>query len=285
MVSKRLREKLSFEINVVEHCNLNCKGCDHFSPLAKEIFTIPEAYERDVGRLAELFDDKVHQIVLLGGEPLLHPRIVDFITGTRRHFPEVHLQISTNGMLLPHQGEKFWQACHECKVSVYITNYPITLDKERIRTLAAKYAVNVGVPGDQNKEMSKHTLDPQGGCRIDRSFKKCYRGNSCIFLQGGRLFTCTVAPTAHHLSDHFGLDMAVTDEDSIDIYKAASAGEILEKLRHPIPFCRFCDLSMNVRHIKWERSKKEMSEWLATPEELKKHNRWRNLFRLFTGGL
>ena len=30
------RRKMSFEIHLAEHCNLNCKGCDNYSPVAEE---------------------------------------------------------------------------------------------------------------------------------------------------------------------------------------------------------------------------------------------------------
>ena len=35
---KRLapRNEMRFDIHLVDHCNLNCKGCLHFSPLSEE---------------------------------------------------------------------------------------------------------------------------------------------------------------------------------------------------------------------------------------------------------
>lgn len=60
-----------FEYHVVDHCNLNCKGCGHCANL----FNAPsfgdiDVYERDLKRLSELFEG-VGLIRLLGGEPLL----------------------------------------------------------------------------------------------------------------------------------------------------------------------------------------------------------------------
>ena len=44
------------ETNVVDHCNLNCKGCSHFSNIQKEKeFVKLEDYTKDLKRLNELF--------------------------------------------------------------------------------------------------------------------------------------------------------------------------------------------------------------------------------------
>jgi ABC-2 type transport system ATP-binding protein len=45
---------LSFEIHLTEHCNLNCKGCFHFSCIAEEEYLTKEEFERDISRISEL---------------------------------------------------------------------------------------------------------------------------------------------------------------------------------------------------------------------------------------
>ena len=37
-MNPRKREEFLLEVNLADHCNLNCQCCDHFSPLAKECF-------------------------------------------------------------------------------------------------------------------------------------------------------------------------------------------------------------------------------------------------------
>ena len=39
------------EYHLVEHCNLSCQRCGHFSPLAKPGFSDPEAFARDLRQL------------------------------------------------------------------------------------------------------------------------------------------------------------------------------------------------------------------------------------------
>ena len=99
-LAKQPLTKLQFAFSVATHCNLNCKGCAHFSPLSKEEFPDFAEAERDFARLGELFHGKCSSISLMGGEPLLNPQIEDYCRMVRKYFPVGDVQIVTNGILL-----------------------------------------------------------------------------------------------------------------------------------------------------------------------------------------
>lgn len=40
-----------FEIHVTEHCNLNCRGCDNFSPIAGESFIEVDWFDKQMERM------------------------------------------------------------------------------------------------------------------------------------------------------------------------------------------------------------------------------------------
>lgn len=63
---------LQFEVDIVSHCNLNCKCCSQFSSIAEEEYIEPKDMEKDFRRLGELFHNEAGRIYLIGGEPLLH---------------------------------------------------------------------------------------------------------------------------------------------------------------------------------------------------------------------
>jgi len=282
--SKPILEKLRFEVNLAEHCNLNCVCCDHFSPVAEKKFLDSEQYERDLIRLAELFPDKVANVLLVGGEPLLHPGLTEIIALTRRHLPGSRVGLVTNGLLLPKMDLAFWEAARDNRLAITVTNYPIKIDHERIRELTAQYGIVTDYSwGGKLKTMNKMVLDPEGSGEKGYNFKKCHRSNGCIMLQEGRLYTCTVAPTIGHFNRYFGQNIPLTDEDGIDIYKAESGQEILEFLRHPIPFCRYCDLRTRIKGLPWRQSGREITEWFLTEGEKKKRDRRRRWRRFFFG--
>ena len=70
---KKIQDKITFTIRLVEHCNLNCAGCDNFSPLAEPEFLSIEEFRRDFERVGELFNHECRLIKLSGGEALLRP--------------------------------------------------------------------------------------------------------------------------------------------------------------------------------------------------------------------
>ena len=86
------------EHHLVDHCNCNCAGCSHFSPLADPWFENLEDFKRDFKKLSEMTE--VQLIRLMGGEPLLHPQVGDFLKITRELFPKSQIQLVTNGLLL-----------------------------------------------------------------------------------------------------------------------------------------------------------------------------------------
>ncbi len=59
MYYKNVLPKL--ETHLVDHCNLNCKGCSHFSPLSSPNFADYNQFTKDLTRLSELFKALVHK--------------------------------------------------------------------------------------------------------------------------------------------------------------------------------------------------------------------------------
>lgn len=127
------RPSLFFDIEVTEHCNLNCKSCGSFAPLADEEYIDIDELDRDLRRLSELSDGEVHHINILGGEPLLHPEIARIVEMVRHYFLYGNIYLVTNGVLLNRMDERFWKACKQCNIVIAPTQYPVKLDYEEIK--------------------------------------------------------------------------------------------------------------------------------------------------------
>jgi MoaA/NifB/PqqE/SkfB family radical SAM enzyme len=266
----RPRKQLRIEVALVDHCNLNCAYCAAFSPVADEKYRDPAVFERDMARLSELTGGRLESIRLLGGEPLLHPNITDFFDIARKHFKYDVIQVVTNGILLLKQDTAFWQNCKKNGVLIQVSRYPINLDFQAMEQTAKSFDVSFGyansdlaVPLDWHlKTMGRYTLDIQGKQNIKKSFAKCYQANNCINLLDGKLATCPTVFYAKYVSKQFNINMQVTENDYIDIYKAKNIQEIKEFLCKPVPFCRYCNVKGRVGEgLKWEVSKKDISEW------------------------
>lgn len=259
------RKSLRFDIHVADHCNLNCKGCEHFSPLVKEEFLDIAVFRRDCARLAELTNGEIDDIAVLGGEPLLHPNLTEFLDTAREYFHTCSIRIVTNGILLLKQTDEFWKNCKKNNVEIIITVYPVKLDHDAIKSLAKKYGIPLkywGEPGEPTR-WQRRPLDLQGKQNIDESFKLCYMPNGCIQLVDGKLYTCAIIAYAKYFNSYFNKDLRVTDSDYIDIYKTESIKEIFDFLSKPMPFCRYCNIKETALQIEWGVSKKEISEWTS----------------------
>jgi MoaA/NifB/PqqE/SkfB family radical SAM enzyme len=256
------RTQLRFEVNITDHCNLNCLGCEHFSPLAKESYIDTGKYEQDCERLGYLLGGEMENIHLMGGEPLLHPQFNEIVKITRKHFKSGVIEIVTNGILLTKQDKSFWDTCMENDVRISMTQYPIELDCGEIENIAASHGVQFGYYAIGKNTMQKRPFDLEGKQDIEETIKICHMINTCIQLRDGKLYTCVEIAYIPIFNEYFGTNLEVTEKDYIDIYKAQSKEEIFNFLCKPVPFCRYCNIKKIKKGLDWKVSKKEISEWI-----------------------
>ncbi len=245
------------ELHLTDHCNLNCRGCGHFSPIAQPWFADITTHDNDMKQLAKLFSN-INDIRLMGGEPLLHPMVTSFFASTRKHFPHSAIHLVTNGLLLRETTDDFWASCREHRIIIDLTVYPPTvrdmndmLEKAvqnsiKIRSFTVtKFIAHKNLPGDS---------DPVKAMTICRS--RYY----CPFLRNGRLYICSNPALAHYFNQCFGTE--IPDAGYVDIYSQNLAGEkCIELLNQPSPACRFC--SYDFPQFDWQRSQRGREEWEA----------------------
>ena len=92
---KRYLQKLEFYITNV--CNLDCPDCNRFNNHSFRGHQVWKDYEHDYEEWGRKLD--VPGLVILGGEPLLNPTILDWIRGLNRCFGR-NVQVLTNGTRL-----------------------------------------------------------------------------------------------------------------------------------------------------------------------------------------
>lgn len=260
-----------FILNILDHCNLGCAGCDHFAPLAERSCVPVEDIARDLARIAEILRGDVASIGVMGGEPLLHPRLEEILARTRRFLPETDIMLVTNGILLPKMGESFWSACRENDIVIVNTRYPINLDYGAIRQTAAAHGVRFRHYGRTDaviKTSYRMALDLRGTQDPRQSFRNCFHANTYPLLAQGRLYACTVAPNVRHFNRRFGTGMRLEEGDWLDIHRPVTAAGILEFLSEPRPFCRYCRVSRRSYGHPWRRSSGDFHEWVEPPRRL-----------------
>jgi len=97
---KNSREINFLEVMVTYGCTLACKGCTNFSDYRGHSRgnILWRNFRKDLEALTRR--TVVHNILLMGGEPLLNKDFPNWIKGLRTEFPQIHVFILTNGHLL-----------------------------------------------------------------------------------------------------------------------------------------------------------------------------------------
>lgn len=248
------------ETHLCDHCNLSCKSCTHFSPLVTEpVFTDLEQYTKDIRALSKKLE--IRTILLLGGEPLLHPQLNDFMRVTRETYPHSRIFILTNGLLLPKMPNDFWETLRQCRIHIRWSKYPLLKDKfsEIYRHLKKHRALSFG------EISSKYTgcfynfspFSPNGTEDPKQAFRECF-AKGCVTLYRGKLYTCP-ACYVFRANEYFHANHEVPE--GWDIYKY-SGKELQSFLNKPIPFCRYCHHGVHPKSFPWEVSKRKAEEWM-----------------------
>jgi MoaA/NifB/PqqE/SkfB family radical SAM enzyme len=251
-----------FEVHITDHCNLNCKGCAHFSNLCPPTFADLAEFESDMNRMAGLFS-AVTQIYLLGGEPLLHPQVAEFVRAARKAFPKTRISLMTNGLLVTRMDEEFWKALAETGVILLCDSYPIGLPVDEIDRLGQEHGVTVEwtIP---REEFFKIPIDPEGGHDAASSFRRCQGFNNCPIIRDGRLYPCAYAAFADVFRERFNISgLEPVQADSISIRENPDPEKVMEFLENPIPWCGNCDMDAR-EFYKWGRSRRDLSEWTTS---------------------
>ena len=271
--SKRLRTLAlapALDVHVADHCNLRCRGCVHFAPLAQKRCLDLGDYEADLRALATIpgIETYFRGLYLMGGEPLLHPRIADVITLTRRLLPRIRIVLATNGLLVGRMGDEFWNALINCGVELHFSAYPINVDYDGLVRMAKARGADVAFIMDLTERDAgkaaflKMAVDPEGGQDPVRSFNSCFFGGSFMQLSGGSIWNCQIA--AHHatLDAAFGWKMASEPADELPLASITSIDDIESFRRLAHPMCRYC-ANDRMGVMAWSRSHRDEREWRA----------------------
>lgn len=258
-------QSLVMGVFATQHCNLNCKCCTTFSPIAEECFLDVETYNNDMEKLAKITANKLTSFYVTGGEPLLHPRLTEIFDIARLHFPETPISFMTNGLLLLKMPEVFWENCNKNNATISLSRYPINIDIDSIKTRANNFGVNfkyVGGDGVPVKKMWKYPLDLTGKQPLSRGYDICSQINLCITMDNGKIYPCNTISNIKHFNKYFNKKLEITSGDFLELRNVGNINEIYEFLCAPKPFCRYCNRKGIKLGIKFGSSKREITEWV-----------------------
>ncbi len=212
----------SLEAHVVDHCNLTCAECCSLSPLLPPRTTSPEALAHDLALAAKVLAPRVFKLV--GGEPLLHPEIVELARVARRSGIAPRVSLTTNGLLLPRMPDALWEELDALTVSRYPTPaLPDALVAE-VEAKAARFGVRLNWKRQAEFVTMSLPAPRTDAAQTAEVWARCWLRERCHLVRGGRFYTCTrpvhlqtlLGPT-HDLSGD-GLPLDGCDPDTLLTY-------------------------------------------------------------------
>lgn len=235
------------EFNIVMHCNNRCVACSHGSPFSKQWYMEPEQIRRDLALLKPfIFPD---YIVLIGGEPLLHPRIVEIMNIVKDAGMSNFHSVSTNGRLLPDMPDEFWKNAQDVMISAYPN-----LSDEIVEFAHAK-GRQFGCRVRCRRYSGPHAFFLQFDNVPDgSSFHGCPWKNDCYTVHNGRFFLC---PQSALFPEKFMNLPSETDGLELEGLNEQKFMNFIKR-KEPLKTCSIC--RAYTKQTQWEQAN-NFEEW------------------------
>lgn len=222
------------ELHIMDACNLNCRGCTHFSPLFDIEMPSLETRIRDV-RMLKTKVSHIVRLFILGGEPFLNPEIGDYAARLREMLPYTEITIVTNGILIPRQKDETLEKITDSGVKISISEYePVARMKKEICGRLAGFGIAYEFrPWEGRKAFNK----PLSINKNSKMRQKCISGG-CVNIYNGKIARCPTLMFIDQFNERFGQELP--DEGIYDL-KTAPVGKMLADLmKEPVPLCAHC---------------------------------------------
>ena len=179
---ERFYENYEVEIQIVDHCNLNCQGCNHLSCLAEPWFMPLTEFKETFDLILKNLPN-VKKIMILGGEPFLHPNFVEILEYVKKaNLHNKQIDVLSNGIVLDQNPNFYLDLIKDSRIHFSITSYPYikykNLNKfEDIHYLASRLFFQAPVVDAAPNEKSNYL-----SCSLYKI--------PCLFIKDLKVFIC-----------------------------------------------------------------------------------------------
>jgi organic radical activating enzyme len=184
-----------------------------------EVFASVASFERDLRALAAVM--QMGSLYLIGGEPLLHPELPEFLRVAREVGIAERVGITTNGVLLHAMSEAAWD-----RVQVmHVTRYPgvrlrMSDDELARRCLARGVALRIEVANEFRVTLINHVIADRA--RVQEIYDACRVAHvhKCRTVYDGRYYKCAPAPFARERLRLLGREVEVRgwEDDGVALH-------------------------------------------------------------------
>lgn len=255
--------KMTFYIN--SNCNLNCKGCAHFAPLAKPWKIKLEDFENEANLIHNLCEPK--QISILGGEPLLHDELDKILKYARKIFIKQKISFVTNGVLLnKHFDKDLFKCIKENNINIRFSVYPIDVNYNLIFKKLDLLKISYDMENDFVNNKNEPWFHYHYHNKKNKTARYCYIRDALDSPQvyNYKIFGCATTAYICHFNQYFNENFELKEDDYLDL-KTCSIDEF-NKFIHNLhkngtSFCHnYCSYDIDDKW-KWGLTERNKKEW------------------------
>lgn len=260
------------EFYITNVCNLACPGCNRFNNYNFTGYQRWNDYAEQYARWSEQVD--IGSIGILGGEPLLNPTIMQWITGVNQLWPAKTIRIITNGFQLnkvsglydlvkKYKNIQLWVGIHNKQHKKEIFDilqnflsgkltFEFNQDNPYMEYIWVTDADGVKIKVEYNwwfhqgsiktddNIQTLHTSDPE------KAHAMCHM-KTCHHFVRGKLYKCGVVALLPEFDNQHVLTLSPEDRSLMESYQPLTLDtsleqkiEFIKNLPNAIDQCRFC---------------------------------------------
>lgn len=236
----------SLEAHVTDHCNLRCRQCCSLSPFLPTWNVTPERLREDLRLAARVLHPLYFKIV--GGEPLLHPRLIELLGVARESSLAGMVAVTTNGLLLPKMPDDFWRQVDQITVSLYPQPALPDGHLEAIVDRASWFGVAVNFKSQDEFEEVTLTEPMSDDAETLRVYQACWMKERCHMIRDGWFYMCTRPP---HFHTFFQGKPAFGEVDGVELHDGEGLVREIQRYlerKEPLESCRRCLGNTGAKH-------------------------------------
>lgn len=250
------------ETDITTACNLSCVCCNHlvvpYRQLGKVWKSSPQQVKKDLSHLSTILHANTWGA--LGGEPTLHPQLLEILQIVRDSHIANKMEVWTNGMFLRKMIDRFWSG--RLFDILVVSRYEDKLsdeDVEWIRQQCAEYKIELVIKDERNWHNFRTNLEPiPTDYETTKSkFLGCFFRSFSRVVNNGYFYTCCCIPHMPQL-----LQGREEGADGIKV-EGLTENELREYLERtePLGACTICAGRDTAKPVIWQEDRK-LDSWL-----------------------
>jgi len=242
------------EFYITNQCNLACTNCNRFNDHDFR----GHYYWEDSAESVEAWSQRINasMIVIIGGEPSLHPGLETWVVNLRRLWPETTIMIQSNGTDLKIDRHAFYNK--------YRVGWGISVHRPEMRPVLERQW------GDliDNTQFTPAAIIPQGDGFIvhhsdpEKAFRACTMRHSHTIFKG-QLYKCPVMAVLPEFRTQQSVEMDSRQEQLLSQYQPLSVDcseqqliDFVDARQQPIAQCEFCPGEFKFTPVVFHKRKK-----------------------------